>query len=471
MKHYTELFRQSTGRPIPSFCALILILIGLSPILLYGSASADTFKKVGKGFQVGPNPSAMAAADLNEDKLPEIVTANIGSLGDPRQEKPANDELSLLKATPSESGPEYVTETPLRTDGAPYAITIANVDALRALDIVAVSFMAVNHHDVTLFRNLGEMVFEKTVFRIPDEKLTYNRMLNSDREPVFTKPGLTSLTLADLNGDGFRDVVCTAWSSDCLIILPGVAETYFGDPVFIPANGGPRDVHCADLDSDGKLEIISSMYVSGEIAIWKDDGKGEYKPLTRFSSRGRLPSKIQITDINRDGKMDIVVSHCHTDDSVVIFYNDNSFNFSTSQELMLGTDRELLEHEIRDMVVADFSGDGHPDIAVACHTSGQVDVLMNQSTDSSIPQAFAREVYPMEGGKPRALCVADFNKDGLLDVAVASWGSNTVNFLLNLTPAAAPPPKKTVEKESAVKTSGKEKETSKKASGKEKKPH
>ena len=434
-------------------------------------SSADTFKKLGKGFLVGPNPSAIAAADLNEDGLPEIVTANIGLLGDPRQEKPANDELSLLKATSSENAPEYVAETPLRTDGAPYAISIANVDALRALDIVAVSFMAVNHHDLTLFRNLGEMVFERTVFRIPDEKLTYNRMLNSDREPVFTKPGLTSLTLADLNGDGFRDVVCTAWSSDRLILLPGIAETYFGDPVFIPADGGPRDVHCADLDGDGKLEIVAAMYVSGEVAIWKDDGKGEYKPLTRFSSRGRLPSKIQIADINRDGKLDIVVSHCHTDDSVVIFYNDGSFRFSTSQEIMLGTDREVLEHEIRDMIVADFDNDGHPDIAVACYMSGQVNVLMNRSTDSSIPQAFAIETYPMEPGKPRALCATDFNKDGMTDIAVASWGSNMINFLINLTPQAISPPKKITEKEAPSKKTGKEKESTKKTTGKEKKSH
>ena len=437
--------RHNPGSPLPY--RLLWLMICFLLVFGGGMAFADVFKRVGKGVQVGPNPNVIVAADLNEDGYPEIVTGNIGSLGDPRQEKPANDELSLLRAVPTENAPEYIAETPLRTDGAPYGIAIANVDALRALDVVAVSFMAVNHHDVTLFRNLGEMVFERTVFRIPDEKLVYNRMLNSDREPVFTKPGLTSLVLVDLNGDGFRDVVCTAWSSDCLVILPGVADTYFGDPVYIPAAGGPRDVHCADLDGDGKLEIVAAMYVAGEIAIWKNDGQGEYKPITRFSSRGRLPSKLQIADMNRDGKLDIVVSHCHTDDSVVIFYNDGSFNFSISQEIMLGEDREVLEHEIRDMVVADFNGGRHPDIVMACHTSGLVYILLNHSTDSSIPQMFAKEIYPIEGGKPRAVCVADLNKDKMPDIAVASWGSNMVNFLINQTPQAVPPPKKTLEKE------------------------
>ena len=41
-----------------------------------------------------------------------------------------------------------------------------------------------------------------------------------------------------------------------------------------------------------------------------------------------------------------------------MFYGDGGFEFSISQEIMLGKDRQILEHEIRDVVVHDINGDG-----------------------------------------------------------------------------------------------------------------
>ncbi|MCX5758481.1 MAG: FG-GAP repeat protein, partial [Candidatus Hydrogenedentes bacterium] len=66
-------------------------------ILLYSTfAEAQTFARSGKSYQVGPNPTAIAVADLNDDGFPDIVTANTGTMSDPRQERPANDEVSVL---------------------------------------------------------------------------------------------------------------------------------------------------------------------------------------------------------------------------------------------------------------------------------------------------------------------------------------------------------------------------------------
>jgi hypothetical protein len=372
-------------------------------------------------------------------------------MGEVTQERPANDEVSILIAGEKM---EFASQPRLRTDFAPYDIVIGNVDALKAPDILAACFMATRHNDLCLFRNIGGNIFESSMFGVPPDTLPYKRMLDGDQQPVFTSPGMTSIVLADFNRDGFRDVVGTGWSSDALIFFPGVSDKYFGEPKYTPAEEGPRDVRTADFDNDGILDLAVALYSSSEIGLWRGKGDGGFEPMARFDSRGRLPSKLQIADVNRDGKQDIIVSHCYTDDSIVIFYGEGGYSFSTSQEIVLGKDRSVIEQEIRDIVVTDLNDDKKPDIAAACFGSKQVALLVNESSGSALPQTFKTETYSFEKGRPRALCAADMNKDGGPDLLVALWEENAAAILIGPTPKPEPPPKKeTSKKESSKKES------------------
>ncbi|MCC6145811.1 MAG: VCBS repeat-containing protein, partial [Candidatus Hydrogenedentes bacterium] len=111
--------------------AVAIIILILATAL---RSEADLFNKRSAAVRIGPNPTAIAAADLNSDGWPDIVTADTGLLADPREERPANDELSLLIA---QGNLEYAKYTPsLKTGFAPYAIEIANVDARKWPDIL-----------------------------------------------------------------------------------------------------------------------------------------------------------------------------------------------------------------------------------------------------------------------------------------------------------------------------------------------
>ncbi len=393
--------------------------------------AARTFAMPSRYYQVGPNPNAIAAADLNDDGLLDIVTADRGQLHDPREERPANDELSVLL---SSAPMDYARRHPsLKTGFGPYALALANVDGLKWPDIITVNFHATRHRDVSVFLNLkDEGVFKPLEFRIPDESVSYKRHYDGEGVPLYTTPGLTCALVRDLNGDGLRDLIAAGWSSDVIAVLPGHAEKIFDEPRFIQAAGAPRALALADLDGDNALDLAAVMYATAEVALFKGNGQGGFEERTRFKTRGHLPSALQMIDVNDDGLLDIVVSHVHSDDAIVIFYGDGPFSFAVSQEIMLGTDRNVLEHEIRDIACADLNGSARGDIVAACYASASVAVLINQSGDSHLPQRFQRETYRFSEGKPRALCLGDFDNDKAMDIAVALWETNAVGIMRNV---------------------------------------
>lgn len=411
-----------SGTRVAGLCGLFLLV---------HLAHAETFVKHPGRLQVGPNPCSIVLEDLNADGIPDIVTADRGSMTGPREERPANDELSLLES----QGPlNYVAKPPLRAGFAPYCVVAANIDALKAPDLVVASFHDTKRRHLTLFRNLGQSGFEPLTFSAPDTGLRYARMLDSDQQPIYTLPGLTSLIVREMNHDEFRDVVATGWSADVLLFFPGDRNTYFAAPVVTPAPGGPRDVQAAELNGDGEIDLVSTMYNSGEVVVWKGAGDGTFAEANRFSSRAPLPHKVRLADFNGDGKTDIAVSHCFSTDAVMIFYADpaSELSYPVSQEISVTPrdNRQKVEDEIRDLLAEDLNGDGRTDFAVACYASARVCVFINETAASAPVAAFRREVYSYKDARPRALDAADVNNDGKLDIAVTLWQVNAVGFLL-----------------------------------------
>jgi Bacterial Ig-like domain (group 3)/FG-GAP-like repeat len=82
------------------------------------------------------------------------------------------------------------------------------------------------------------------------------------------------------------------------------------------------------------------------------------------------------------------------------------------------------------VAVADFNGDGIPDLAVSDDASGQppLDIFLGKGDGSFIQTA----VSPTVGKYPAAIAVGDFNRDGIVDLAVSSTNDNNVTILLGV---------------------------------------
>ncbi len=395
--------------------------------LLAATAGAQAFKKHGAWFPVGPNPSAIIAVDVNGDGVPEIVTADRGRLADPREAVPAHDQLSLLVRG---EGTSFARLHQLSTGFGPYCLEAANIDGQGGTDIVVGNFMASQDKGITLLRNIGDFLFEPAHFATGGDGLAYTKMRDGDGLPIFPTPGITALAVEDLNGDGHPDVLCTGWSSDVLVFLPGAAEGYWGAARVTRAPGGPRDLVLVDLDDDGKRDAAVAMYSDHAIALWKGDGTGAFVETARFGSRGKLPRKIRAADMNGDGKADLIVAHRQADDSASIFFGGAPFEYGVSQEVSLQREKRGIRFGIEDLLVADLDGDGRQDLALAAAEAGEVAVLLQEPGKGPLPLSFRRESYAYEDASPHALCRGDFNSDGKPDIGVALWGADSVALLL-----------------------------------------
>lgn len=79
------------------------------------------------------------------------------------------------------------------------------------------------------------------------------------------------------------------------------------------------------------------------------------------------------------------------------------------------------------IVIADFNGDGKPDLATANAGAGSITVLLANGSGGF--SAAANSPFSV-GTNPRSLAIGDFNGDGIPDLVTANFGGNSITVLL-----------------------------------------
>jgi hypothetical protein len=192
----------------------------------------------------------------------------------------------------------------------------------------------------------------------------------------------TSLAVADVNGDGQPDLVVAnacATAASCrngsVGVLLGNGDGTFKKSVTYPAGFSPISVAVADVNGDGKPDLVIANNQdngNGSVGVLLGNGDGTFASIVNYASGGFAPQSVAVADLNGDGKPDVLVSNSSSNNvGVLLGKGDGTFRapliYSTGGSTPLS------------VAIADVNGDGKPDLVVVNNGNDSIGVLLNNT--------------------------------------------------------------------------------------------
>jgi len=363
--------------------------------------SMNSFTVAGN-FNTGNYPVSVSVSDLDQDGKPDLITAN--SLA---------NTISILQNNGAPGSFSFKVKIDLPTGIDPKYIAVGDLNGDGKPDIVVSDFNSGDSGYVSIFKNTSQ-----------NGVISFEPALN-----IQTGNGSLGVSIADMNQDGKPDILVTSGNSGFFSILINTSAGS-GPLSFAPKydyNSSlfhPDNLTVADLDNDGKPDIVISDFSHLSIAVYRNKTTGGLisLDLPAIYPVGRNPGFVRAGDLDGDGKLDLAVENYS--DGTITFYKNRSVPGS-----IILSDRTDSAFAATSIGFADLNGDGKLDISVGQYQSGNLSIIQNVSgsTGLSLSPAidFKTGNFDVFGN------IGDLNGDGRPDLIAVNVLLNTVTVLNN----------------------------------------
>ncbi|MEP7274480.1 MAG: VCBS repeat-containing protein, partial [Acidobacteriota bacterium] len=254
--------------------------------------------------------------------------------------------------------------------------------------------------------------------------------------PVAVGEGSGRLVLGDVNGDGYLDLVTCHLQQRLVRVVIGDGTGRFtpgpGSPITLGYT--PGDVKLGDVNSDGILDLAVTSSERDAVEILLGNGTGAFKlapgsPFTASASLEFYTHRLELVDVNEDGKLDIITANQRRNTFSTLLGNGRG-------EFSPGPATTFPPGQLRYFfALGDIDGDGHLDVVTASGQGpdssepGRVAVLRGNGKGVFKELSEASHSVPPE---PRLILLADMNGDQRQDMVIGH-SNNRVSVLLNVT--------------------------------------
>ncbi|HKS81716.1 MAG TPA: FG-GAP-like repeat-containing protein [Candidatus Acidoferrales bacterium] len=239
-----------------------------------------------------------------------------------------------------------------------------------------------------------------------------------------------SITTGDFNGDGKLDLAVglTAGCGAVAILLGNGNGSFQAPQYYTCVSLSPTQIAAADVNKDGKLDLVVNDTSSTSLYVMLGNGNGTFQSAVATPSVGSNSGYFAVADLNADGKPDLAVSD-YADNSVSILLGNGDGTFGSPTLAAAGSGPFSV-------AVGDFNGDGKPDLAVADFAGDTLAVALGNGNGTfQSPTTYSVCTTTdtcLSGAFPYTVIAADFNKDGKLDVLVGDQDAYVSNAFLGL---------------------------------------
>jgi hypothetical protein len=346
-----------------------------------GMISIDQHIEFNFGTGVYSEPQDIALGDLNGDGLLDVVLSEEGDVTD-------DFEAHTCIFINSSQNQSFSFESPIIFDGDGYEgyVQVQDINGDGKLDIVT---SRQTWNQLGIYLNTSEDNNVSFADKIIIENVVGPR-------PVF----------ADLNGDGKIDMVATAYLND-------------GRDIYIYSNNSTEE------NIEFNLEF--SVLAGGEPPA----GGGDWN----WSSANPA-----LADIDGDGKLDIIVTNGNCGFGCSVSGVSVIRNISTDSELLFEYDySNFYQYQSNSwplrIGISDLNGDGKPDILTTDWLGG-ISIMLNSSTEGNI--LLEDQMILGVGNYPLSLAMSDLNMDSTPEIIVANWEVEGLRVIHNFLPVNHP---------------------------------
>jgi elongation factor P hydroxylase len=434
------------------------------------SGATLAYASAGTSSTIGWDPTQTVTADFNGDGKPDVAVVDFGFNAGPGTPTANSNSIAFFINGTPKGGTTMtsVSQVLLLEQQAPFNVAVADINGDGKPDLVV-------SYSPDAESCLGHSCAAVISVLLNDTPAGASTLSFVETDIAPQPSGANSIVsggvvVGDFNGDGIPDIAfinniltpddgdrTSRFLTNQVTILPNTTATgamtaTFDAPQQVKVSpvansyqldektGSAYTVAAADINGDGKLDLVVGNIVSATVSVMLNTGtSGKISfaaPVLFTAGNGSAngPRSITIGDFNGDGKPDIATANDGLGDvgnTVTVFLNTTT---KGARKPTLAAPLTLTDGFPTSILAADVNGDGVPDLIVSNDApgypsvNGSIDVYLDTTAKNAKTASFVKAVSEVVS-VPEGVAVADLNGDGVPDIVSMSMTEGTLQFL------------------------------------------